>query len=101
MQTLIKGKSVVDLMLLVLLAASLVSHTTDANAQTSDHTQPINVKADASVFDERRGTQTLTGNVEVTQGSLSITADKIEIQIKDGALYQITGTGSPLSLIHI
>lgn len=101
MQIPIKGKSVDDLKLLVLivlvlLAASLMCLAKDATAQTSDHTQPINVKADASVFDERRGTQTLTGNVEVTQGSLSITADKIEIQIKDGALYQITGTGSPI-----
>ena len=73
-----------------------MSLTSAANAQADDHTKPINVKADSSVFDERRGTQTLTGNVEVTQGSLSIAADMIEIQIKDGALYQIKGTGSPI-----
>ena len=96
LRTLIKGKLVADLKLLVLLAALLTGLTSNANAQIADHTKPINVKADTSIFDERSGTQTLTGNVEVTQGSLSIAADKIVIQIKDGALYEIRGTGSPI-----
>lgn len=96
MQIPIKGKSTLNLILLVLFTSVVMSLTSAANAQTDDHTKPINVKADSSVFDERRGTQTLTGNVEVTQGSLSIAADMIEIQIKDGALYQIKGTGSPI-----
>ena len=96
MRTPINAKSAVDLILSGLRAVLLTCLISNANAQTEDHTKPINVKADASIFDERRGTQTLTGNVEVTQGSLSITADKIEIQIKDGALYEIKGTGSPI-----
>lgn len=96
MQILINAKSVINLMRLTLFAALLMCLSSTARAQTDDHTKPINVKADSSVFDERRGIQTLTGNVEITQGSLSITADTIEIQIKDGSLFEIKGTGSPI-----
>lgn len=67
-----------------------------AQAQSTDHTKPINVKADSSVYNDKLGTQILSGNVEVTQGSLSIFADTIEIEIRNGALAKITGTGSPI-----
>jgi len=67
-----------------------------ATAQTEDHTKPINVKADASVYNDKLGTQILSGNVEVSQGSMSIFADNIEIEIKNGALFRITGKGSPI-----
>ena len=65
-------------------------------AQLADHTKPINVKADSSIYDDRRGTQTLSGNVEITQGSMSIFADSIKMEIRDGTLFRITGTGSPI-----
>ncbi len=77
----------------ILLTLLLIS---SAQAQVADQTKPINVKADNSEFNERAGTQILSGNVEVTQGSMSIAADKIEIEIKDGALFKITGTGRPI-----
>lgn len=78
------------------LAALLFMTGSHAIAQAADHTKPINVKADTSVYDERQGTQTLSGNVEVTQGSMSISADTIVIEIKNGTLFRITGTGSPI-----
>lgn len=77
-----------------MLLSVLVSNM--AAAQVADQTKPINVKADSSVFDERRGIQLLSGNVEITQGSMSISADEIEIEIKDGALYKISGRGTPI-----
>ena len=79
-----------------LVAAILVMASGQLLAQGDDHTKPINVKADTSVYDDRRGTQTLSGNVEVTQGSMSISADTIEIEIRDGTLFRIIGTGSPI-----
>lgn len=65
-------------------------------ARESDLSQPIDVRADRSEFDERAGLQTLSGNVEISQGSMRIQADRIEIALKDNALSSITGTGSPI-----
>lgn len=67
-----------------------------AVARQNDLEQPIDIRADKSEFDEKAGTQTLTGNVEITQGSMRITADRIAIALKDNALSTITGTGSPI-----
>ena len=93
-----RNNSSFDASLICRVAAVLIAllFSSSTLAQMADHTKPINVKADASEFDERRGTQTLIGNVEVTQGSMSITADRIEIEIKDGALFKIKGTGRPI-----
>lgn len=68
-----------------------------AQARESDLTQPIEVQADKSEFDEKAGTQTLSGNVEITQGTMKITADNIAITLKNNALHTISGTGSPIS----
>ncbi|ASJ75921.1 lipopolysaccharide transport periplasmic protein LptA [Granulosicoccus antarcticus] len=67
-----------------------------ALARENDLAQPIEVQADKSEFDEVAGTQTLTGNVEITQGSMRITADHIAILLKNNALSTITGNGSPI-----
>ncbi len=85
-----------QIFLLFVLAAVTLPGTNIALAQTNDHTKPINVKADSSVYNERSGTQTLSGNVEITQGSMSIFADNIVIEIRNGALFRITGNGSPI-----
>lgn len=85
-----------SLFLLICLMCISGIFSVQALAQTTDHTKPINVKADSSVYNDKLGTQVLSGNVEVTQGSLSIFADTIEIEIKNGALFRITGTGSPI-----
>lgn len=79
---------------LCILVLTLPWHISSANP--ADQKKPINVKADTSVFDERAGTQELAGNVEITQGSMSINADSIKIELKNGALFRITGTGSPI-----
>lgn len=68
-----------------------------ALAREDDLTQPIEVQADKSEFDEKAGTQTLSGNVEITQGTMRITADNIAIALKDNALHTISGTGNPIS----
>lgn len=65
-------------------------------ARESDLGQPIDVRADKSEFDEKAGTQTLTGNVEISQGTMRIAADRISIALKNNALSSITGTGSPI-----
>lgn len=83
--------SVFALILLLSLPTGQVAADT-----RSDGSQPISVQADQSDFDEKAGIQRLTGNVEITQGTLSVKADSIQIELKDGALLKIIGEGSPI-----
>jgi lipopolysaccharide export system protein LptA len=69
---------------------------TQAQARESDLDQPIEIAADRSEFDERAGRQILEGNVRITQGTMLISAERIEIALEDGSLAKIVGTGSPL-----
>lgn len=81
--------------LCALLYLSIVT-STGAYAKEDDLKQPIDVRADKSEFDEKAGLQTLSGNVEITQGTLRILADSISIALKNNALHTITGTGTPI-----
>ena len=78
------------LVLFTLFAAS------PAAAKKSDFRQPLDVKADRSEFDEQQGVQTLIGNVEITQGTMKILADRIAIHLRDNKLSSIQGVGSPI-----
>lgn len=69
-------------------------------ARQSDLTKPIDVRADSSEFDEKAGVQTLTGNVEITQGTLKISADFIAISLKNNALSTLEGRGSPIKFVQ-
>lgn len=83
------------LMCALLLTGSVLS-TFAAHAREDDLTQAIEVQADKSEFNEKAGTQTLSGNVEITQGTMRIMADNISIALKNNALHTISGTGNPI-----
>jgi len=82
-------------MVMVSLIA-LLSTSNIAMARQSDRSQPINVNADSSEFDEKAGVQSLQGNVQITQGTLQINADFIAITLENNALSKIEGRGSPI-----
>lgn len=67
-----------------------------ALARESDLLLPIDIDADRSEFDERAGLQILEGNVRITQGTMLITAERIEVRLKEGRLASIDGLGSPI-----
>ena len=69
---------------------------TQAWAKADDRTKPININADESEYDEKAGTQVLSGNVEISQGSMVIKADRIKVELRNNALYRISGTGNPI-----
>lgn len=75
---------------------ALLSMSPDAHARESDLSQPIDVSADRSEYDERAGTQTLIGNVEISQGTLRIRADRVAITLTDFKLTRIEGDGEPI-----
>lgn len=90
------GPLLTNSMTAILLLTIVAFSQNNAFANPDDQKKAINVKADTSQYDERAGTQTLSGNVEITQGSMSIKADSIKIELKDGALYRISGKGKPI-----
>jgi lipopolysaccharide export system protein LptA len=54
-------------------------------AENADRDKPINLEADKVLLDDARKVSTFTGNVRLSQGTLSIRGDKIVVdQDKDG-----------------
>lgn len=82
--------------LLALLAVST------AQAKSTDRDQPMDIAADqtdALISDDSEST--LMGNVNITQGSLTVKADQAIIQRKGGEITQVTLTGSPATLTQV
>ncbi len=66
-------------------------------AENADRTKPIHLESDRVVIDDVKQTSVFEGQVELTQGTLRIQADKIILtQDKDGYKH-CTATGKPAS----
>lgn len=78
--------------LLVALGASLALADV-ALALPGDSEQPIHITADSAQINERKGIATYTGNVELKQGSLHVTADELTIYTQEGEVAFITAEG--------
>lgn len=66
-------------------------------AENADRTKPIHLESDRVVIDDVKQTSVFEGQVELTQGTLRIQADKIILtQDKDGFKH-CTATGKPAS----
>jgi len=63
--------------------------TTFSFALESDREQPIRIQADAAIVDEKNGSSVYKGNVIITQGTLEVTANEVEIFTADGDVIQI------------
>ena len=72
-----------------LIALSLVLLANSSIALETDREQPIRIQADAAMVDESQGASVYRGNVIITQGTLEVTADEVEIYTADSAVIQI------------
>jgi len=73
----------------LLIFCSLACLSGFALAIDSDSEQPIQIQADAAIVDETKGNSTYRGNVIITQGTLRVTADEVEIFTADSDVIQI------------
>ncbi len=73
----------------VVMLIALLIVSAEALALKSDREQPIKIAADAAMVDESRGTSVYRGDVIITQGSLQVTADEVEIFTNRGEVIQI------------
>lgn len=80
------------------LAALLLLAPLPATALKSDRQQPLEVKADATEGTLADGTATLSGHVEIRQGSLLIRADVAEVEKVEGRVRRFELNGRPVHL---
>ncbi len=67
-----------------------------AIALDSDKNAPVTIDADTTSIDFRTGQRVLTGNVEITQGTLNIKANKIVLIYKGDEIDTVTAFGNPV-----
>lgn len=78
--------------LLVLAAAVVLPHGL-AWADKADRSQPVVFAADAARVDESKRVNILTGNVELTKGTMLIRADRVEVRQNPDGTQTATATG--------
>jgi len=75
----------------VLLAVALPWSGPSARAEKADRDKPVNLEADRVTVDDAKQLATFEGNVVLTQGTLQIRGDRMEIrQDKEGFKYGTT-----------
>ena len=74
----------------VLLAAASLGH-----ALTSDADQPIHIEGDDAEIDQNNETIVYTGSVEVVQGSLRVSGEKMVVKVSGNQVERITTIGTP------
>lgn len=87
-----------------LLNAALIAvlAVSAAHAKSTDRQQPMDIAADetdAQMSDDSEST--LIGNVNITQGSLNVKADRAVIVRKSGEIASVTLTGAPAVLSQV
>lgn len=77
--------------ILALMATVLFSMTVQALPE--DRNEPIRVSADSASIDEKSGFTVYTGDVKITQGTLLIEAERVELQRGDKGVEVVTAYG--------
>ena len=80
------------------LLGALAANAMPALALPEDRDQPIYIRSDRAERDERIGTTVYTGDVEIDQGSMHITAERVTVRDADDAVVQIVATGKPAKM---
>ena len=66
-------------------------------AADRERTEPVQLRADRIVIDQKSGVSRYQGNVRFRQGELQITAANAEARHRDNVLVSVTAQGSPVT----
>ena len=80
--------------LLILSLAFSLSYSTWVAARSDDSSQPINIKADSAEVNDATGISTYRGNVEITQGSMYLTGEKVVLETANKKVQKIISEGN-------
>jgi len=78
---------------LVILIIAL-SYSSWLAALSDDTSKPLNINADSAEIDDARGISTYLGNVEITQGSMRLTGDKVILETSENQVKKLTSEGN-------
>ena len=81
--------------LVMMLAYLLLPSLVTAETNLPDEQQPVNIQADRLLASEKQGNSVYRGNVVVTQGSLTLKGDKIDVFHPQGQVNQVITIGNP------
>lgn len=79
-----------------LLFLLLAGFSLQAQALSTDVEKPVSIEANSVVFNKNAGTAVYAGRVEIVQGTLRITADRIEINAPGNEIQTMKATGNPV-----
>ena len=77
-----------------IILLTTIFFTTFAFALSEDAKQPIAIEAESVIVDETSGFNEFSGNAEVRQGSLLMTAELIQVQTNAGGVETMKATGT-------
>jgi lipopolysaccharide export system protein LptA len=77
-----------------IILLTTIFFTTFAFALSEDAKQPIEIEAESVIVDEMSGFNEFSGNAEVRQGSLLMTAELIQVQTNAGGVETMKATGT-------
>lgn len=80
------------------LVGAIVLLVPDAYALKGDADKPINIRAHRVEANEKTGVSVYSGNVVMTQGSLTVEADRLEVTLRNGQTELIRANGKPLRM---
>jgi lipopolysaccharide export system protein LptA len=80
----------------LLLSLAILMMVPSAQAERADRDKPINVEADSVRMDDVKKVAVYEGHVVLTQGTLMITADRIEVRQDDQGVVSGLATGKPV-----
>lgn len=93
------GKSLIFILsrpfMMGLITIALFCCTT-LTSYAESKSSPITIEADHAMLNEKKGISTYTGNVVLTQGDISFSADEIKVHSIKGKLKKVVATGSPV-----
>lgn len=81
-------------LLLLFLGTMVLAHIPAAQAEKADRSKPINVEADSVKVDDVKKVATYEGHVVMSQGTLMITADRIEVRQDNKGVISGLATGN-------
>jgi lipopolysaccharide export system protein LptA len=60
--------------------------------------EPVVLEADSAEIDDKKGVSVYTGNVKLTRGALTMTADKLTVYRQKQELQKVVAVGAPVHL---
>ena len=77
-----------------IILLTTIFFSTFAFALSEDAKQPIEIEAESVIVDETSGFNEFSGNAEIRQGSLLMTAELIQVQTNAGGVETMKATGT-------